>query len=673
MQIIYGKTYRGGIALGKVYRITDTLTVEKEPSLAAEQEKRLFQEGLKALQEIMDSEIQAADAQAKGILEAQKSLLQDSSFSNTAYEVMEKDNFSAEYAALEAGKALSATFDGVEDEYLKARAEDLQQVAKRLVKVLQKEEQTLKLTEPVILVAEEFTPAQLAALDKSMVLGLVAHKGSPTSHTSILATNYGLPYIGGIAPEEINTEEEIILDGDRGCIILEPDESSKEWTRAKLEELLALKRENLTTKIKVYANVSRPEDLQQAIERHADGIGLYRTEFLFMNRAQAPDEEEQLELYLQALQAMGDKEVIIRTIDAGTDKPLAYLELPQEENPALGLRGVRVSLERPELFRVQLRALLRAAVYGNLGIMVPMITSVKEISALKKQLTIAEEELKAAGQSYKIPKLGIMIETPAAALISEELAKTVDFFSIGTNDLTQYTLALDRQGENLENYYEPHHEAVYKLIALTLQGAHKQGIPVGLCGELGSDLQALDRLVELGLDEISVGLATIPMVRKKIAAAEALLIEKANTADAVSDEKSEENNIVPEEELLGAPVAGRLILQQDIPDEAFSKGILGPCFAVEPAEGKICAPISGTIISIAETKHAICIRTNKGTEILVHVGIDTVKLQGKPFKVAVKENQQVLQGDLLLEADLEAIKAAGCSTITPVIICNAKG
>lgn len=672
MQIIKGKSLRGGIALGKVYKISDNPTVEKQLAQDLDLEKARLKQSIAVLQKTMEEEIQQAEPQAKEILEAQESLLLDASFSNTINKILTKENCCAEFATQEAGRELAAAFQALEDAYLKARAEDMLQVANRLINALQKSEQVLRLTEPVILVAEEFSPAQLAALDKNMVLGLVAHKGSATSHTAILATNYGLPYIGDITPELVNTTAEIILDGDSGCVIIDPDEVSKEWTKAKLEEQATLKAKIITTKMKVYANISNPEDLPKAVEMHADGIGLYRTEFLFMNRAQAPDEEEQFKIYRQAVEAFPNKEVIIRTIDAGTDKPVDYLELPQEENPALGIRGVRVSLEHPQLFRVQLRALLRAAAYGHLGIMFPMITSVKEITAIKEQVSLAEQELQATEQNYKMPKLGIMIETPAAALISQELAKEVDFFSIGTNDLTQYTIAVDRQGEDLDNYYNPYHEAIYKLIELTIQGAHQHSIPVGLCGELGSNPQALARLVKAGLDEVSVGAATIPTVRKNIAVAEAELAEaEALHNEATTDENTNQSDISePAEEVLSAPAAGRLIAQEDIPDETFSKGILGPCFAVEPTEGNICAPISGTIISIAGTKHAICIRTNAGTEVLVHVGIDTVKLQGKPFKVAVKENQLVEKGELLLEADLEAIKAAGCSTITPVIICN---
>jgi len=660
MKVLQAKTLRSGIALGKAFKIAAKPEVQKALNKDAAAEAKRLAAAVAQLKNDMTKEAKASDKFAKDILEAQMDMLEDSAYQDALKKAVAEDKFTAEYAAVACGDKLASKFEALDNEYLRTRAEDVRQVAARLAAILLGVKTEMKLKEPVILFAEEFTPAQLAALDKSMVLGIVAHKGSPTSHTAILATNYDLPYLTDVNLNEVKNGVAVVLDGENGCLILEPDEASKAWAKKKVEEEKALlANAPMDTKMKVYANISTLEDLEKALAQKADGIGLFRTEFLFMNRAAAPDEAEQLAVYRTAVEKMEGKEVIIRTIDAGTDKPVAYLQMPKEENPALGLRGVRVSLKETEMFRVQLRALLQAACYGNLGVMFPMITSNREIEAIKEQVKLAAKELEKAGKKYKLPKLGIMIETPAAALISDELAPNVDFFSIGTNDLTQYTLALDRQAEGLEEYYEPHHEAIFRLIAATVKGAHAHGAVVGLCGELGSNEKALARLVEIGLDEVSVGAAVIPKCRAIIAKAE----EAAPEVEEKAVEAAEAEEIV-------APADGKLIAMENIPDETFAQGILGPCFAVEPLNGNICAPISGTVINVAETKHAVIIRAANGTEVLVHIGIDTVKLGGKPFEVMVKEQQQVAKGDLLVKADLDAIKAGGCSIITPVILCN---
>ena len=660
MKVLQAKILRSGIAVGKAYKIANKPEVRKIFIEDAEAEEKKLLQAVADLKNDMLKEAAASDKFAKDILEAQMGMLEDSAYQDALHKALFEEKLCAEYAAVSCGDGLAKSFEALENEYLRTRAEDVRQVAQRLAATLMGVNTKVELKEEVILFAEEFTPAQLAALDKSLVLGIVAHKGSPTSHTAILATNYGLPYLTEINPEEIENDFAVVLDGEKGRIILDPDEETKAWAVQKVEEEKALIANAPTkTKLLVHANISTLEDLNKALEQKADGIGLFRTEFLFMNRSSAPDEEEQYEVYRTVVEKMDGKPVIIRTIDAGTDKPVPYLNMPKEENPALGLRGVRVSLKETEMFRVQLRALLKAACYGDLGVMFPMVTSVREVSLIKEQVKLAEEELRQAGKDYKMPKLGVMIETPAAALCSEELAKHLDFFSIGTNDLTQYTLALDRQAEGLEEYYEPLHEAVFKLIEATCKGAHAHGVAVGICGELGSNEKALPRLVELGLDEVSVGVAVIPKCRAIIAKAEAELATH-----------EEEEVALAEEPEIAAPCDGKLIAMENIPDETFAQGILGPCFAVEPADGMICAPVSGTVINVAQTKHAVVIRAASGTEVLVHIGIDTVKLEGKPFEVMVYEGQQVVKGDLLVKADLEAIKAAGCSIITPVILCN---
>ena len=662
MKILQAKSIRSGIAVGRTLKIADKPEIKKTLIDDTQAEVKKVNEAIEQLKVIMVREASEADKYAKEILKAQMGILEDTAYLEALHKAINEDKLCAEYASVTCGDHLAEDMKNLEDEYMRNRAEDIRQVAVRLASVLTGESTQVKLTQPVILIAKEFTPAQLAVLDKKKVLGLVASKGSPTSHTAILATNYGLPYLTGIDVSEVENDVTSVLDGEKGIFVIEPDEACMTSAMQKIEEeKIRLANAPLNTKMKVYANISNLEDLEEAIAQKADGIGLFRTEFLFMNRNNAPDEMEQLRVYRTAVEKMNGKEVIVRTIDAGTDKPVKYLQMPKEENPALGLRGVRVSLKETEMFRIQLKALLQAACYGNLSVMFPMITSVKEVAMIKEQIKLAEQELQRAGKEYKMPKLGVMVETPASALISEELSKIVDFFSIGTNDLTQYALALDRQAQGLDDYFDPLHEAVFKLIEITVKGAHANGKTVGLCGELGSNEKALPRLVDIGLDEVSVGSAVIRNSRSIIAKAES----EASPAD-MSIKKSAKT----EAPQIATPADGKLIAMENIPDETFAKGILGPCFAVEPSNGDICAPISGTVINVASTKHAVVISSSDGTEILVHIGIDTVKLAGKPFDVKVKEGQHVEKGDLLVKADLEAIKTAGCSTITPVILCN---
>lgn len=639
----------------------------------------------------MRGESSIADSSARDILNAQLCMLNDFDYQADLHRFIKKNKVSAEHAVISCTADYAKKLATLESEYLRCRAEDLENVGERLIETLTGNSSSIQLTEPRIVVAESFSPAQLAALDKKLVLGLVARKGSATSHTAILANNYDLPYIVDVDVDKITDGSVLIIDGEKSRVVMNPDPFSVAYVKGKMEEKKELPAcAFVNTKMKVYANIASLGDLSEAMKNLADGIGLFRTEFLFMNRKTAPNEEEQFEIYRAALEKSQGKEVIIRTIDVGTDKPVDYLGLPKEANPALGIRGARVSITKPELFRVQLRALLRAADYGNLGIMFPMITSVKEVQAIKEQIKLAAQELEKQKKTYKMPKLGIMIETPAAALCSEELGKEVDFFSIGTNDLTQYTLALDRQNQGMDFFYEPRHEAVYKLIAATIQGAHANGIRVGLCGELGADEKALPRLVELGLDEVSVGVASVVKSRGIVAKAEKELKAAEAAAAEVSVEVVQQDKVLeenkpeesrpeenkPEEDLaddiIAAPVDGRLLEMRDIPDVSFSKGMLGPCFGVYPDSGQICAPAGGKVMNISPTGHAIVLETAKGQQVLVHIGIDTVELQDKPFKVMVQEGQGVQRGELLVEADLEDIRSAGYSPITIVALLKAE-
>lgn len=670
METLTGKMVVGGIAVAKLLTVPKRQDVCRKQAADVKVETGRFENALQTVKAEMAAEAQAVDAKSREVLEAQLLMLEDDSFVKAVKGNIEQQKVSAEYAALLAGKTLAAEFKQMDSAYMQARSEDMEQIAQRVIDKLTGFNSKLELTEPVILMAEEFTPAQLAALDKHHVKGLVAHKGNASSHTAILAANYGLPYIFGIECNESHKGVGAILDADTGSLVLNPDKQSLDWAKEKLKAQAAMQAQSgASTKMKVMANISAAEDVQQALANKADGVGLFRTEFLFMNRESAPTEEEQYEVYKQVLEAMGDKPVIIRTIDIGTDKPAPYLHLPKEENPALGLRGVRVSLADKALFSKQLKALLRASCYGNAHVMFPMITSVKEIEAIKEHVKLAEAELKAENKPYKLPKLGIMVETPAAAVWSEELAKHVDFFSIGTNDLTQYTLALDRQAEGMDAYYEPHHEAVLRLIEMTIAGAHKHGIAVGICGQLGGDATVIPRLVKAGLDEVSVAIASIPKVRHAVIEAEAANREVCNDETAASVlqrvSKIDESQIV-------APVAGELVPMAEIPDATFAQGILGQCFGVKPANGQICAPVNGVVTTVAETGHAVSLQSDNGQEVLVHIGIDTVKLAGKGFEVKVKAGQKVTAGDLLVDVDLDCVSKAGYNPMVITILLDAE-
>lgn len=661
MATLAGKTVVGGIAVAKLLTVAKRHEVVRKQTVDIKAESTRFKNALQAVKAEMEAETKAADAKSGEVLSAQLLMLEDDSFVKAVEANLEQQKVNAEYAALLAGQALAAEFKQMDSAYMQARSEDMEQIAQRVIDKLTGFNSKLELVEPVILMAEEFTPAQLATLDKNYVKGLVANKGNGSSHTAILAANYGLPYVYGIEYNESYKGIGVILDADTGSLVLNPDAQSLEWAIEKLKAQTAMQAQSgADTQMKVMANISTAEDVEQALANKADGVGLFRTEFLFMNRDSAPTEEEQYEAYKQILEAMGDKPVIIRTIDIGTDKPAPYLHLPKEENPALGLRGVRVSLADKDLFSAQLKALLRASCYGNAHVMFPMITSVKEIEDIKEQIALAEAALEAENKAYKLPKLGIMVETPAAAVWSEELAKHVDFFSIGTNDLTQYTLALDRQAEGMDAYYEPHHEAVLRLIEMTIAGAHKQGIEVGICGQLGGDAAVIPRLVKAGLDEVSVAIASIPKVRHAVIEAEA-----ANSPVLQPVIRIDEAQIV-------APVAGELVPMAQIPDATFAQGILGQCFGVKPSCGQICSPVNGVITTVAATHHAVSLKADNGQEILVHIGIDTVKLEGKGFEVRVKTGQQVAAGDLLVDVDLDCVSKAGYNPMVITILLDAE-
>ena len=411
---------------------------------------------------------------------------------------------------------------------MKARAADIKDISERLVRNLSGQEDTdLSNIDPSIIVADDLSPSETVQMDKDKILAFVTVHGSTNSHTAILARMMNIPALIGVPLEldELASGTTAVVDGFTGQVTFEPDEETQEQTLKRVQEekeklalLQDLKgKENVTLdgkKINIYANIGSVGDIGYVLENDAGGIGLFRSEFLYLGRNDFPTEEEQFQAYKQAVQTMAGKKVIIRTLDIGADKQVDYFNLGNEDNPALGYRAIRICLKQPDIFKTQLRALFRAAVYGNLSIMYPMITSVEEVEKIYEIVKEVEIELKAQEIQYRIPEQGIMIETPAAVMVSDRLAELVDFFSIGTNDLTQYTLAIDRQNEKLDDFYNPHHEAILRMIQMVVDNAHKCGKWAGICGELGADLTLTEKFVRMGLDELSVAPSMILKLRK---------------------------------------------------------------------------------------------------------------------------------------------------------------
>lgn len=436
----------------------------------------------------------------------------------------------AEYAVAVTGDNFSQMFAEMDDDYMRARAADIKDISNRLIRNLSGAGETdLSSMEPSIVVAEDLSPSETVQMDKEKVLAFVTIHGSTNSHTAILARMMNIPALIGVPVDldEIHTGMQAVVDGFKGEVVFEPSEEICIETKIRIKEeaeklqlLQTLKgKENITLdghEINIYANIGGVGDVGYALENDAGGIGLFRSEFLYLGRDSFPAEEEQFQAYKQVVQTMAGKKVIIRTLDIGADKQADYFQLGKEENPALGYRAIRICLKQPDIFKTQLRALLRAAMFGNLSIMYPMITSVEEVQKIYKIVEEVETELEEAGIPYRIPEQGIMIETPAAVMISDELAEVVDFFSIGTNDLTQYTLAIDRQNEKLDDFYNPHHKAILKMIRMVVENAHKYGKWAGICGELGADLELTEEFVRMGLDELSVSPSMILKLRKTV-------------------------------------------------------------------------------------------------------------------------------------------------------------
>ena len=533
MQSYQGKSVYKGIAMGPVvvlkkndYQVKRTRIEDPEAEIKRVDEA--LEKSKEQLQKLYDKAVQEVGEASAAIFEVHQMMLEDDDYLEAIQNTIRTEQINAEYAVAATGDNFAEMFASMDDDYMKARSADIKDISERLVRNLSGQDDTdLSSIEPSIIVADDLSPSETVQMDKDKILAFVTVHGSTNSHTAILARMMNIPALIGVDMnlEEIHTGMEAVVDGFQGTVIFEPDETVKAQTTEKMAEeaeklrlLQELKgKENVTLdghKINIYANIGSVGDIGYVMENDAGGIGLFRSEFLYLGRNDFPTEEEQFQAYKQAVQMMAGKKVIIRTLDIGADKQVDYFNLGNEDNPAMGYRAIRICLKQPEIFKTQLRALLRAAVYGNLSIMYPMITSTEEVKKIYEIVAEVEEELKAQEIQYKIPEQGIMIETPAAAIISDRLAEMVDFFSIGTNDLTQYTLAIDRQNEKLDEFYNPHHEALLRMIQMVVDNAHKCGKWAGICGELGADTTLTEEFVRMGLDELSVAPSMVLKLRK---------------------------------------------------------------------------------------------------------------------------------------------------------------
>lgn len=535
MQYFQGKSVYKGIVMGPVavlkkndYQVKRARI--EDPEAEVKRVKEAVEVSKKQLGRLYDKAVREVGEASAAIFEVHQMMLEDEDYLESMENMIRIELVNAEYAAAATGDNFAEMFAAMDDEYMKARSADVKDISERLVRNLSGEgDNDLSSMEPSIIVADDLSPSETVQMDKEKILAFVTVHGSTNSHTAILARMMNIPALIGV-PMDLNslkTGMMAVVDGFSGQVIFEPEEDVQKETEKRMQEeaekqklLEELKgKENITPdgrKINIYANIGSVGDLGYVMENDAGGIGLFRSEFLYLGRNDFPTEEEQFQAYKQAVQTMAGKKVIIRTLDIGADKQVEYFNLGKEENPALGYRAIRICLKQPEIFKAQLRALFRAAVYGNLSVMYPMITSTEEVEKIYAIVAEVEEELKKQEVQYKIPEQGIMIETPAAVMISDRLAEMVDFFSIGTNDLTQYTLAIDRQNEQLDDFYNPHHEAVLRMIRMVVENAHKCGKWAGICGELSADLTLTEQFVRMGVDELSVAPSMILKLRKVV-------------------------------------------------------------------------------------------------------------------------------------------------------------
>ena len=535
MQIYNGKSVFGGIAIGKisVYQKKEQ-QVKRVKIDDPEQEMARYEkakaEGIKQLQGLYDKALREVGEANSAIFEVHQMMMEDDGYNESVENIIRSQGVNAEYAVATTGDNYAQMFSAMDDDYMRERAADVRDISERLLTILNGEETgAVDADEPKIIVAEDLAPSETVQLDKDKVLSFVTVKGSLNSHTAILARTMAIP---ALVNTSVSLESEMdgrlgIVDGADGTFYVDPDEETLAEMKKRQEEdlsrkqlLLTLKgKENVTLdgqKVMLYANIGNIKDLATVIQNDAGGIGLFRSEFIYLEKEDFPTEEEQFQIYRQVAQTMAGKRVIIRTLDIGADKQCDYFHMEHEENPALGCRAIRICLTRPEIFKTQLRALFRASAFGKIAIMYPMITSVQEVRKIKEIVEEVKAELTSQGVEFGNPEQGIMIETPAAAIISDDLAKEVDFFSIGTNDLSQYTMAIDRQNPQLDLFFDPHHPAVLRMISLVVENAHKAGIWAGICGELGADQSLTKEFLAMGVDELSVSPGSILPLRKII-------------------------------------------------------------------------------------------------------------------------------------------------------------
>ena len=535
MQIYKGKSVFGGIAIGKisVYKKDEQLVKRvKIEDADAEMERYTDARNIAAaqLQKLYDKALKEVGEANAAIFEVHQMMLEDEDYNESVENIIHSQLVNAEYAVASTADNFAQMFEAMDDDYMRGRAADVRDISERVITVLAGGAGSgLDSDEPVIIAADDLAPSETVQLDKDKVLSFVTAHGSENSHTAILARTMGIPALIGTG---IDLDEAVdgklgIVDGTNGVVYVDPDAELLEEMKKKQQEEQEKKRllqtlkgkENITLdgqKVMLYANVGNIKDLGIALQNDAGGIGLFRSEFIYLGQDHYPTEEEQFQIYKTVAETMAGRRVIIRTLDIGADKQCDYFELDKEDNPAMGLRAIRICLTRPEIFKTQLRALFRASVYGNINIMYPMIISVDEVRQIKAIVEEVKAELAEQGIEYGNPAQGIMIETPASVMMSRELAEEVDFFSIGTNDLTQYTLAIDRQNSKLDKFFDSHHPAVLRMIQMTVENAHKAGIWCGICGELGADQALTKDFLAMGVDELSVSPGSILPLRKII-------------------------------------------------------------------------------------------------------------------------------------------------------------
>ena len=533
MEQYQGKSVFGGVAIGRIHIFSKGQQQVKRIKVQdTEAEKKRYREAVQTaiteLQGLYDKALKEVGEANAAIFEMHQMMLEDEDFTESVENIIDSQSVNAEYAVASTGDNFAQMFASMDDEYMRGRAADVKDISERLVSVLNgASRQQMDADEPVIVMAVDLAPSETVQMDKDKVLSFVTTQGSVNSHTAILARTMSIPALIGVdMPLDAELEGKFaIVDGDNGTVYIDPSEDvlaqmqeKKEQAEEKKQLLQQLKGKETITKdgkkIKLYANIGNSKDLAMVLQNDAEGIGLFRSEFLYLEKEDYPTENEQFMVYKMVAETMAGKQVIIRTLDIGADKQCDYFNMDPEDNPALGYRAIRICLTRPEVFKTQLRALYRASAFGNISIMYPMITSVWEVKQIKKIVEEVKEELRAQNIEFGEVAQGIMIETPAAVMISDLLAKEVDFFSIGTNDLTQYTLAIDRQNPKLDDFYDAHHPAVLKMIHMVAQNAHAEGIWAGICGELGADLELTEQFLQMGIDELSVSPGRILPIRK---------------------------------------------------------------------------------------------------------------------------------------------------------------